>query len=802
MLGLRMKNHFNQNVAYDNHSYCDENLTKNKKFTEESMLKINKNLSSRSKALALVLVVVALVFTSLFATEMVAIKGFENHYIPDQTLSNLLNYFKYLGYDQINNIYQHEESGFGFTFHSDRMPFTLVHGVGIPNTQGIIYTPLTGLIPSDKRFTASTTFPRWRSGDAFRTFNNQNGQSMLSVLDQEVNLDYKIATVMLHKRDLPTSNIIVPDEQVFVYNRVDRSYSFIHEGEMSMAQQQRLISYIQSHSPIDPQLNDILASGSDSALMFVNLMLRIEENEMDILRGLNASIHDLIYAPPFIDYSPNKFIFSDSYDMYAFQWNSSDLYVYRDPDEKLIMITTDNAVTLNSSYYKNQVFNNLPIIIPNQSLLYYPFHGTPVEFKYIATLGAIEMVKRYDLYHPAPPLPPNNVHWMSFPVYGHPSFPNNYTSALNLNSLATWSIQTQYGWIDESGNSVPPISEDLDYRIGIKFKGIDPVYIHTGGDIKPVADYVITDPSEPQWLAYNVANSQSLEDALGDYFSDVYRVDAENWYYDEHSSTNEWNKHRPMEFGKMYVVYFQSIHPHFTWNDSRNRGGDIIANQPARGKLNRVSRHFSFEKQPNYEVIDILSLSKNQENFTEIGVFAGNVCVGATRIEDFPVQILIYTKGYEGSQLTLRATDHTGAVTQINPIVQAEYSIGNGVYDYNDRVLIAGDIDYVVVKLNNDTGPTENIPATITTHNNYPNPFNPTTSINFNISNLSRVTVEVFNIKGQKVKTLLNDTLQTGSHSVVWDGNDSHNMPTSSGLYFYRISTENSQTTGKMILLK
>lgn len=85
---------------------------------------------------------------------------------------------------------------------------------------------------------------------------------------------------------------------------------------------------------------------------------------------------------------------------------------------------------------------------------------------------------------------------------------------------------------------------------------------------------------------------------------------------------------------------------------------------------------------------------------------------------------------------------------------------------------------------------------------NFPNPFNPTTTIEFSIKNDSEVNISIFNIKGQKVKTLVNQDIEVGNHIVVWGGDDNSGKPVSSGVYFYKMNTEKYQETRKMILMK
>ena len=85
---------------------------------------------------------------------------------------------------------------------------------------------------------------------------------------------------------------------------------------------------------------------------------------------------------------------------------------------------------------------------------------------------------------------------------------------------------------------------------------------------------------------------------------------------------------------------------------------------------------------------------------------------------------------------------------------------------------------------------------------NFPNPFNPTTTINFQLSVDSEVELKIYNIKGQKVKTLVNDSFIEGNHSVIWNGKDSNGNQVGSGIYFYKLKAGDFQKVRKMILLR
>ncbi|MCF7858808.1 MAG: T9SS type A sorting domain-containing protein [Candidatus Cloacimonetes bacterium] len=85
---------------------------------------------------------------------------------------------------------------------------------------------------------------------------------------------------------------------------------------------------------------------------------------------------------------------------------------------------------------------------------------------------------------------------------------------------------------------------------------------------------------------------------------------------------------------------------------------------------------------------------------------------------------------------------------------------------------------------------------------NYPNPFNPSTTISFNLAAVSNVSLAVYNVRGQKVIQLMNELLSIGQHSVEWNGKDSTNKSVASGIYYYKISSGKDSAINKMLLLK
>jgi hypothetical protein len=102
--------------------------------------------------------------------------------------------------------------------------------------------------------------------------------------------------------------------------------------------------------------------------------------------------------------------------------------------------------------------------------------------------------------------------------------------------------------------------------------------------------------------------------------------------------------------------------------------------------------------------------------------------------------------------------------------------------------------------------PVTALPSAFALHQNFPNPFNPDTRIRFDIPKVSEdgvlVTIKIYNITGQVVRTLLNEKRAPGSHSVIWDGRNDVGQLAASGTYFYAITAGDFKESKRMIMVK
>ena len=152
------------------------------------------------------------------------------------------------------------------------------------------------------------------------------------------------------------------------------------------------------------------------------------------------------------------------------------------------------------------------------------------------------------------------------------------------------------------------------------------------------------------------------------------------------------------------------------------------------------------------------------------------------------VPICMATGQQAGPQLT--PDGHGGAI-----VTWIDGRALNGIYDIAAQRV--NQFGWVV-----PTGMESNPKLRMTLNQNFPNPFNPTTTISFVLPERLHVTLSIFDVGGRLVKTLQNETLPEGYQEVVWDSKDQRGAPVSSGIYFFRLRADDRTLTKKMVLLK
>lgn len=152
----------------------------------------------------------------------------------------------------------------------------------------------------------------------------------------------------------------------------------------------------------------------------------------------------------------------------------------------------------------------------------------------------------------------------------------------------------------------------------------------------------------------------------------------------------------------------------------------------------------------------------------------------------------------------------TAELNELNGLIATlNFRITGDTTEMQILSMIARDIHNNELGIINDpiTDPTGNqdqvnIPVANYLSSNFPNPFNPTTTIKFGLNKAQDVKITIFNARGQVVSTLVNGIMPAGIHNVVWNGQDSYHQSVASGVYFYRMETKEYTKIKKAILMK
>jgi len=790
---------------------------------------INCRIEYIGKIISLILIYMISV-PGIFSCEMVAIKGLNGYNLSTsmndgQDIDILFKYFRSLGF--YNYGYSQERNGFGMVFYLHQNP----------NTRFGTIVSSSGVIESDRRF---AHFLMNATQDSTNYYPNLVD---LSVLGHTIRYG-EMRTVFAHKRYATSAGASIPNPHPFVYRYNGRSYSFMHNGTIRSVHLTEMHAFINDNIEMlneDTELDSIYHTGAsphsklDSSVYFTYLLIHIRLQGFDILRGINTALNSLSFQQngTYSSNNQHNFILTDGYDLYTYKNSYHPLRFYYAKERNIAIVSSRNHNYYNAEQYLSDFSQYEIFDLENRTLLYIPGYGDPIFFKGFTALDKeITMIRLCDK---------ETWYW-----YGLPLIQDKFKVSIkdhicdtyiNNNSLNTENyfvdrVETQngvsyYDYNERSWTWDDSFNKEVNSNLGIKLKTNKKGnlsesfnFFSVKGKLVPIEAYTETflpynqvDNLDFQvnqyWVTYNLTSGQTLQSALGEHFDRIRRVYADNWtYFDTYHHIpesknvfgvpvyNGLNANRPMEFGKTYIIELkENATPitNFKWNDSRE-------SQMSFSKLNKKSEYFDYERKMKYEAIDIISLSENPEDCLEIAVFANETCIGATKVDGFPVQILIYSQGYEGIPLAFKALYPNGIVSKINPIIET-FNTKSG--EILNKVLIAGQVDYAIVNLDNSKDNNNyEIPAIIIQHSVYPNPFNFIVGIKFYLRSDSMIEIEIYNIKGQKVKTLDKGLKKVGENVISWNGTDDDNQLVGSGLYFYRLKTDHYSSVGKMIFLK
>lgn len=389
--------------------------------------------------------------------------------------------------------------------------------------------------------------------------------------------------------------------------------------------------------------------------------------------------------------------------------------------------------------------------------------------------------------------------WLSFPsldvVYDDADIAENVLADILNPNILDYVLNQDYS-INWNGEEWENINEEFARTEGFKFKMLAADELEVIGfkiaDNTPVS---LTGEDEDNWIGYWLEDTQSVSDAFSDYW------DGENIHYIQHQYwtatyyMDTWwyqcqGGHSPtISYGEMVNIHCNDNITSFRWDNSTPEEQRMMIPE---------TEYYTFEEQANYTPIYVTLDETNLPQ--EIGAFINGDCVGASIVTEQLCQLNAYTESTSPGNIELEL--YYGSRSSISPVRLSNYNCQNTL----EPNCIQRQINTTVkpeawfVTLGGNSQTINSIKKL--TLDNYPNPFNPTTTISYNIPHEGKVFLEIYNIKGQLVKQLVSGSQPEGYYEVNWNGRDGNDKIVSSGLYFYKLKTEDKIISKKMLLLK
>ncbi len=345
----------------------------------------------------------------------------------------------------------------------------------------------------------------------------------------------------------------------------------------------------------------------------------------------------------------------------------------------------------------------------------------------------------------------------------------------------------EYPWEDDP--------DDTDPTDGFKLQVSSGTVMNKVGFLAdPDTEITLTASSYSYWIGYFIEESQYPLDALADVLDDLTEIKHHDWTLVKTGLGWLGGSSYTINYGDMVELTCES-NCSFAWNDNLSRTAPAYKEQTS---------HYSVEEDAGYTPVylDVSGYSDNMPE--EIGMYADGELIGATVVDGEITQINAYVEDIEnleeaevsfelfyGDRAPLVGCD----MYKVNSDITEDYIKTTHMFETQSRyyqvTLGKGGVETLVPDL----------PETVSI-NNYPNPFNPETTVSFTLPQDGKVSIKVFNVRGQLVKTLVDNNLNAGKHEIVWNGRDEENRQVGSGIYFCRLQTAGKILNRKLLMMK
>lgn len=627
----------------------------------------------------------------------------------------------------------------------------------------------------------------------------------LDISEERIMISNNNAVIVLghdrNRADPISSDAVSQHPFRFIWD--DITYTFQHNGYHDYKEAMRwyCLQHNQNWFDIYP-LNweiygstiDDLSTVNDTEILFHYIMAHVIEYNGNIVGGMISALNEtavyddvnqvyLNFHELFQDDGTNKIniTLSDGEALYVFRntglSGSNYNLSYKDYENGFVGIKTQGTIPDGSQ-------------IQQYSLVVIPREGDIVTYENIFDLDA----KTYSFPNWWT-LPDAGWKWLSFDILD----PEANNQAQYFIAPISAPNELDIAWFKpHSPNSE---SDYISYTLGFWHNGTHPITSPYGYKFHTFTDCQFTvigercpaettfplfGNNQENWIGYFLEETQYIYEAFAEYLDNLTGIRAQHWAIKKENGI--WPPIPPYTIspGDMVIAYCETDVPAFSWNFEESREKYVIPE----------SQNFTYEEQADYIPV-FIELDPNDLP-SEIGAYVDGECKGATVVQDTSAQICAYILENQGENLEF---EFSYGSRELNKQIK-EY----GIYEPETSKTVKGTIQidnsrdcyYVSFKGKQNYTPA---PAKIEI-SNFPNPFNPETILSFSLPKEQEIELTVYNLKGQKVSQLARGQFPAGEHSVVWSGKDNNGKQVSSGLYFYKLKTNEKVISKKMLLLK
>jgi len=300
-----------------------------------------------------------------------------------------------------------------------------------------------------------------------------------------------------------------------------------------------------------------------------------------------------------------------------------------------------------------------------------------------------------------------------------------------------------------------------------------------------------TEPYQETWLGYFLQVPQNVLDAFPqEVIEDAIAIYTMEWAISRTSTHDPWSgspEYCKLNYMDCVVIKTINESNNFYWQ---------ISTRNEEPEYRPVAEHFTFNDDIDY--LPVYTVFDENDIPDEVAIYVNDECRGAQVVEDTLCQICAHILEEELGQDIEFAFWYEGGSREER---KSEYLVENtdtGVYESGSLVTGTPGIHY---KVSFKDKQDDSIPAAIELQC-YPNPFNPELTISFNLQEQKEVKLDIFNIKGQRIRELKIENVKCKVNSVVWDGNNDSGNQVSSGVYFIRLAIGDKIITSKAVLMK